>query len=49
MFSDGDCGLSDDFVAWLRQQKTELDASVYTVLCDGARIQDKFSDEVLVI
>lgn len=49
MITDGACGLGDDFAAWLRQQKTELDASVYTVLCDGARIQDKFSDEVLVI
>lgn len=49
MISDGDCGLSPEFVASLQQQKATLDCSVYSILCAGARIEDNFSDEVVVL
>lgn len=49
MISDGDCALSPEFSATLQQQKATLDCSVYSVLCAGARIEDNFSDEVLVL
>lgn len=49
MISDGDCSLSPEFSASLQQQKANLDCSVYSVLCAGARIQDNFSDEVVVL
>ena len=49
MISDGDCGLSTEFVETLNNRKTVLDCSIYTVLCAGSRIDDKFSDEVVVL
>lgn len=49
MISDGDCGLSADFMETLNTQKTVLNCSIYTVLCAGTRISDKFSDEVVVL
>lgn len=49
MISDGDCALSPEFSAYLQQQKAILDCSVYSVLCAGTRVEDKFSDEVVVL
>lgn len=49
MISDGDCSLSDEFALGLKQQATVLDFSVYSVLCNGARVEDNFSDEVVVL
>lgn len=49
MLSDGDCTLSDIFIQKLNDKKSELDLMVYSVLCHGTRIEDKFSDEVLVL
>ncbi len=49
MISDGDCGLSTEFVETLNNRKAALDCSIYTVLCAGLRIDDKFSDEVVVL
>lgn len=49
MISDGDCGLSTEFVETLNNRKAALDCSIYTVLCAGSRIDDKFSDEVVVL
>jgi len=49
MLSDGDCQLSSDFAATLGVQKADLDCSVYSVLCAGARVADNFSDEVVVL
>ncbi|MEI7840845.1 MAG: VWA domain-containing protein [Methylococcaceae bacterium] len=49
MISDGDCGLSAEFLETLNNRKAALDCSIYTVLCAGLRIDDKFSDEVVVL
>ncbi len=49
MLSDGDCCLSDSFVKTLQQKKQALDFSVYSVLCNGERVNDNFSDEVVVL
>lgn len=49
MISDGDCSLSAEFSVSLQQQKATLDCSIYSVLCAGARIEDDFSDEVIVL
>lgn len=49
MISDGDCSLSPDFASRLEGQKLALDCSIYSVLCAGKRVQDTFSDEVVVL
>lgn len=49
MISDGDCGLSAAFTQTLNYKKAALDCSIYTVLCAGSRIDDKFSDEIVVL
>lgn len=49
MISDGDCGLSAEFEQHLQQQKQDLDCSVYSMLCAGVRVEDGFSDEVVVL
>ena len=49
MISDGDCQLSDHFCQHLHQRKAALDCMVYSVLCDGQRVADGFSDEVAVL
>lgn len=49
MISDGDCQLSDGFTQKLHREKQRLDCMVYSVLCDGKRVSDGFSDEVLVL
>lgn len=49
MISDGDCNLSSEFSTSLQQQKATLDCSLYSVLCAGARNEDNFSDEVVVL
>lgn len=49
MVSDGECNLSDDFTVWLKKETTRLDCSIYSVLCAGGRVKDRFSDEVVVL
>ncbi|XLZ69875.1 VWA domain-containing protein [Massilia sp. SR12] len=49
MISDGDCTLSQDFATALAQEKEKLNCAVYSVLCAGARVEDSFSDEVVVL
>ena len=49
MISDGDCQLSAAFTAQLLAQKQPLDCSIYSVLCAGSRVEDEFSDEVVVL
>ena len=49
MISDGDCQLSSTFMNRLTAQKQVLDCMVYSVLCAGVRIEDDFSDEVVVL
>lgn len=49
MVSDGDCSLSEDFTASLCAAKARLNCRVYSVLCAGQRVQDRFSDEVVVL
>ena len=49
MISDGDCQLSPEFTQTVTSQKHKLDCMVYSVLCNGARVEDGFSDEVVVI
>lgn len=49
MVSDGDCSLSTGFAAWLKKETKRLDCSIYSVLCAGSRVDDDFSDEVVVL
>ena len=49
MISDGDCSLSGSFAQEMLVQKTQLDFSLYTVLCAGSRHADGVSDEVVVL
>lgn len=49
MISDGDCHLSEAFVGHVNKRKQQLDCSIYSVLCAGARMEDQFSDEVVVL
>lgn len=49
MISDGDCQLSAPFAQTVAARKTALDCMVYSVLCDGQRVSDNFSDEVVVL
>ncbi|MGP1570877.1 MAG: hypothetical protein ACTTHX_01945 [Moraxella sp.] len=49
MISDGDCQLSHSFIQTLNTQKQQLNCMVYSVLCDGKRVDDNFSDEVMVL
>lgn len=49
MVSDGDCTLSTEFIEQLHIQKKLLDCSIYSVLCNGNRVEDSFSDELVVL
>lgn len=49
MISDGDCQLSSGFAQNFKAQKQKLDCMVYSVLCNGQRVTDNFSDEVTVL
>lgn len=49
MLSDGDCVLSQTFTESLQTQKNLLDCSIYSVLCNGKRVEDSFSDEIIVL
>lgn len=49
MISDGDCEVSPAFVERLQALKAALDCMVYSVLCNGQRVADGFSDEVVVL
>lgn len=49
MISDGDCEVSPAFVERLQARKAALDCMVYSVLCNGQRVADGFSDEVVVL
>lgn len=49
MISDGDADLSDEVTDYLAKQKQQLSCCVYSVLCNGKRVADRFSDEVVVL
>lgn len=49
MVSDGDCQLSEAFTQTVQARKAALDCMVYSVLCNGKRVADTFSDEVVVL
>jgi uncharacterized protein with von Willebrand factor type A (vWA) domain len=49
MISDGDCNLSAEFTQTVQTKKTSLDCMVYSVLCAGTRVEDAFSDDVIVL
>lgn len=49
MISDGDCNLTPDFICQVKQNKERLNCMLYSVLCGGARVEDSFSDEVIVL
>ena len=49
MISDGDCQLSEAFISTVQMRKQVLDCMVYSVLCNGKRVIDNFSDEVIVL
>ena len=47
--SDGDCTLSPVFAKTVKLQKEILNCMVYSVLCAGSKVEDTFSDEVVVL
>lgn len=49
MISDGDCRLSPEFARYVSASKASADCSIYTVLCAGARSEDSYSDEVMLL
>ena len=49
MLSDGDCQLSETFSQKFHTQKHQARCMVYSVLCDGSRWADNFSDEMIVL
>ena len=49
MISDGDCSLSPEFTKSVKMQKNTLNCMVYSVLCAGSKVEDAFSDEVVVL
>ncbi len=49
MVSDGDCSLSPAFLATLCARKEALGCTIHSVLCAGSRVEDAFSDEVVVL
>ena len=49
MISDGDCSLSPEFIHTVKTQKEILNCMIYSVLCAGTRVEDTFSDEVVVL
>lgn len=49
MISDGDCTLSPEFTAILKQESQRLECRIYSVLCDGKRDAEDFSDETVVL
>ena len=49
MISDGDCALSTSFNEYFQVQKTRLNCCTYSVLCNGQRSEDGFSDEIVIL
>jgi uncharacterized protein with von Willebrand factor type A (vWA) domain len=49
MISDGDCTLAPEFTSVLKREAQQLECQIYSVLCSGARVDDEFSDEVVVL
>jgi uncharacterized protein with von Willebrand factor type A (vWA) domain len=49
MISDGDCSLTSEFISQVKQNKERLNCMLYSVLCDGTKVVDSFSDEVVVL
>jgi uncharacterized protein with von Willebrand factor type A (vWA) domain len=49
MISDGDCSLSPAFIEIMKAQKEVLNCAVYSVLCAGVKLEDAFSDEVVLL
>jgi hypothetical protein len=49
MISDGDCSLSPEFTKTVKMQKEILNCMVYSVLCADSKVEDSFSDEVVLL
>ncbi len=49
MISDGDCSLSPSFTETVKTQKEILNCMVYSVLCADSKVEDTFSDEVVML
>ena len=49
MISDGYAQVSDTFQQKFQAQKAQIGCAVYSVLCNGSKKQDNFSDEVIAI
>jgi len=49
MISDGDCSLPPEFTKTVITKKEILNCMVYSVLCAGSRVEDTFSDEVVLL
>lgn len=49
MLSDGDCTVSADFLAKWTLHKERLNCMVYSVLCNGQRVKDEFSNKIIVL
>lgn len=47
MITDGLCTLSEDFIKVLKQNKKSMDFNLYTVICTGDKVEDKYSDEII--
>ena len=49
IITDGLCGISPQFKNELIKKKEELDFSIYTIICNGNKMEDDFSDVVIGI
>ena len=49
MISDGDCSISSSTAAEIKRRKDKYDCMVYSVLCNGTRQSDNFSDETVAL
>jgi len=49
MISDGECGLSDDFIKIVQVKKLALECTIFTVLCANTNVKDMLSDEIVSI
>lgn len=49
MISDGDCNVSDGFIENIGVKKKELNCMIFSVLCNGTRVKDNFSDEIVTL
>lgn len=49
LISDGDCQVDESFETSLKEHKERLGFAIYSVLCNGARATEHYSDEVIVL